>query len=506
MVPAAYGQDETILVANFVNGNSVAFNSRVYLFNPSSSGGDVTVRVFTLPVSGGTAQELTTSPLNLGSLASQRALNIKLAEDILAPLGITLPYTDNGGNLALEFTIPAPDVRGTAQVFSSDFAFGTYPLQEIPATPSESPTVLVANFTNGNDAVLNSRVYLWNPSTSPGNVRVRVFRLPLTGSDPNELVIYARLDLGTLGARSGLNVKLAEDILTPLGVTPPYTFDGGNLTLEFTIEAPDVTGTAQVFSSDFAFGTYPLQEVPATLRTNYIPILDMTASADILFPSDGATFETNFSLFSQEPVIALPIVGSVFAEFFLFSILVPGWIGNTIPVVLEGSINALATLSISTITIASCTVPTGTAQVEATYQVSGLRAGTVSGKATVFDDLARVGGVPVCLDTDVEPTLLGVPPGAQASIDLVPLANGPPPPVLPPFVLGDGTAPFSFADTINQANVTVAFPPGFTQAAPLAFGRWQIFPPGTHTVSLILTVEGIPVAEASSSFTVTEGP
>ena len=37
--------------------------------------------------------------------------------------------------------------------------------------------------------------------------------------------------------------------------------DGGNLTLEFTIEAADVVGAAQVFSSSFAFGTYPLQPI-----------------------------------------------------------------------------------------------------------------------------------------------------------------------------------------------------------------------------------------------------
>ncbi len=37
--------------------------------------------------------------------------------------------------------------------------------------------------------------------------------------------------------------------------------DGGNLTLEFTIEVADVVGAAQVFSSDFAFGTYSLQPI-----------------------------------------------------------------------------------------------------------------------------------------------------------------------------------------------------------------------------------------------------
>jgi len=261
----SHGQDgsNTVLVANFVSGNNLAFNSRVYLFNPSQSAGNVTVRVFTLPVSGGTAQELTASPLNLGSLGANSAMNIKLAEDILAPLGITLPYTDNDGDLTLEFTIGAANVRGATQVFSSSLAFGTYPLQEIPSTSSGSPTVLVANFTNGNDAAFNSRVYLFNPSPSTGNVNVRVFTLPLAGGTVQELT-GTPLDLGTLGARAALNVRLAEDILTPLGITTPYITDGGNLTLEFTIEAADVRGAAQVFSSSFAFGVYPMQEIPST--------------------------------------------------------------------------------------------------------------------------------------------------------------------------------------------------------------------------------------------------
>ena len=257
------GGSSTVLVANFVNGNNVAFNSRVYLFNPSQSSGNVTVRVFTLPVSGGTAQELTPSPLSLGTLGANSAINIKLAEDILTPLGITLPYTDNDGDLTLEFTIEAADVRGTTQVFSSSLAFGTNPLQEIPSTSSGSPTVLVANFTNGNDAAFDSRVYLFNPSQSAGNVTVRVFTLPLSGGLAQELT-GGPLDLGPLGARSALNVRLAEDILTPLGIPTPYITDGGNLSLEFTIEAADVRGAAQVFSPSFAFGVYPMQEIPST--------------------------------------------------------------------------------------------------------------------------------------------------------------------------------------------------------------------------------------------------
>ena len=104
----------------------------MYLWNPSASAGEVCVRVFTLPLSGGTAQELTATPLSIGTLGAKSALNIKLAEDILDQLpGITTPYTTDGGNLTVEFTIGAADVRGTAQVFSSDFAFGTYPMQVI---------------------------------------------------------------------------------------------------------------------------------------------------------------------------------------------------------------------------------------------------------------------------------------------------------------------------------------------------------------------------------------
>ena len=69
------------------------------------------------------------------------------------------------------------------------------------------------------------------------------------------------LDLGTLAGKLGLNIKVAEDILAISGITPPYMTDGGNLTLEFTIEVADVVGAAQVFPSDFGFGTYPLQRI-----------------------------------------------------------------------------------------------------------------------------------------------------------------------------------------------------------------------------------------------------
>jgi len=94
---------------------------------------DITVRVFTLPVTDGTAQELPGSPLNLGSLEAKSALNLKLAEDVLIPMGIPTPYTTDGGNWTLEFTIQAADVVDTDQVFNNSLtlAFGTYPMEVI---------------------------------------------------------------------------------------------------------------------------------------------------------------------------------------------------------------------------------------------------------------------------------------------------------------------------------------------------------------------------------------
>ena len=259
---------DTVLVANFMNGNDEALNSRVYLWNPTASAGAVTARVFTLPLAGGTAQELTSMPIDLGTLQAESALNVKLAEDILTQLGTPAPYTDDGGNLIVEFTIGAPGVRGAGQVFTrgqgkgqgkgKKLAYGTYPLQEIVSTSSASPTILVGHFMNGNDAFLNSRAYLWNPSASAGAVTVRVFTLPHGGDS----FLLGEVDLGMLAPSSARNFKLAEDILAPLGITLPYTDNGGNLTVEFTIDAANVRGAAQVFSSDMAYGTYPLQPVP----------------------------------------------------------------------------------------------------------------------------------------------------------------------------------------------------------------------------------------------------
>jgi len=89
-------------------------------------------------------------------------------------------------------------------------------------------------------------------------VTARLFTLESEGASS----LLGTVDLGTLRASSARNIKLAEDILEPLG-RRPHTDNGGNLMLELTIEAPDVVGAAQVFNNSvtLAFGTYPLQQI-----------------------------------------------------------------------------------------------------------------------------------------------------------------------------------------------------------------------------------------------------
>ena len=213
------------------------------------------VRVFSLPSTG---NSLLLGEVDLGILGASSARNVKVADDILASLEIPLPYTENDGKLTLEFTVEAADVQGAAQVFSTSLAYGTYPLQRVPSASGADPTVLTAHFMNGNNGFVNSRVYLWNPSLSAGEVTVRVFTLPVIDGTPQELT-ETPFNLGGLGAESARSISLAEDILAPLGLPLPYMADGGNLTVEFTIGVPNVQGIAQVYSPDLAFGTYPLQ-------------------------------------------------------------------------------------------------------------------------------------------------------------------------------------------------------------------------------------------------------
>ena len=249
-VPAS--GNSTVLIANFLNGNNEFLQSRVYLWNPSNSAGTITARAYRLPRSG---PSIFMGAIGLGLLEATSARNINIAEDVLGGLGIPRPYTIDGGNLVVEFTIEADNVSGNAQVFSDTFGFGTYPLQEMPSISAGSPTVLIANFLNGNDAFLNAQVYLWNPSNGAGNISAQAFTLPKSG--PSTLL--GTVDLGLLEARSGRNINIAEDILDGADIPLPYIEDGGNLVVEFTVEADNVRGNAQVFSDSFGFGTYPLE-------------------------------------------------------------------------------------------------------------------------------------------------------------------------------------------------------------------------------------------------------
>ncbi len=141
-----------------------------------------------------------------------------------------------------------PGLNGTVWISAAAIESATGTLPNFNGGIALEPvrrTILLANFANGNTDFFKSRVYLWNPSAGAGNVSVRVFTLEQTGFS----TLLGMVGLGTLEARSGRNIKLEEDILTPLGILLPYTTDGGNLTLEFTIQAAAVRGAAQVFDN-----------------------------------------------------------------------------------------------------------------------------------------------------------------------------------------------------------------------------------------------------------------
>jgi len=171
-------------------------------------------------------------------------------------------------NLIQELSATAADFVGSIRISSVDnstrfYALGMFRAETILATvaatqlDTTSPeTVLVANFLNGNNSILNSRVYLWNPSQSDGSITARAYTMPRSG--PSTLL--GTRELGLLNARSSRNIKIDEDILDLLGLSP-YIGNGGNLTVEFTVEAENVHGVAQVFSSQLAFGTYPMKVI-----------------------------------------------------------------------------------------------------------------------------------------------------------------------------------------------------------------------------------------------------
>ena len=165
-------------------------------------------------------------------------------DEVLAPRVLTL-------TVALDFTDGLGGLNANDRDLVSKTTLTTWEL---------NGSVLIANFMNGNNALFNGRIYLYNPSSSAGDIAVRVFTLPLSGASVQ--LGGATLDLGSLEGLSGRNIRLAEDVLTPLNIALPYTADGGNLVVEVVIEAAGVTGVGQVFQLDLSsFGIYPLSVV-----------------------------------------------------------------------------------------------------------------------------------------------------------------------------------------------------------------------------------------------------
>jgi hypothetical protein len=133
---STWSANGTVLIASFANANTNIFASRIYLYNSSSLTGDVSARVLKMPLVGsGTpvTSGVLVATTSLGSLAAQSGMNIKLKEDLLTPAAVTLPYTENGGNVVVEITITTYGAKGSFQVFRTDgtVVFGLADLQQV---------------------------------------------------------------------------------------------------------------------------------------------------------------------------------------------------------------------------------------------------------------------------------------------------------------------------------------------------------------------------------------
>jgi len=123
-------------------------------------------------------------------------------------------------------------------------------------------TVLLSTFQNGNYDFFKSRMYVYNPSGVDGLVTVDLYSLPpgFTAGFATSTHV-ATLEMGTLSAHSGVNIRLAEDIM-PLIYSPLQTYvtDNGNLMIMVTINAAGCVGSSQVYNNagTLAFGTNPM--------------------------------------------------------------------------------------------------------------------------------------------------------------------------------------------------------------------------------------------------------
>jgi hypothetical protein len=127
-----WGLNGTILLAGWVQGNNGSLLSRLYVFNRATNAANITARVFTLPVSSSSGTGTPLATVAVGSVAGSGGRNLRVAEDILTPAGIPLPYTTDGGNLIIELTIEAIGATGVTQTFGSTIAYGTMPMTVLP--------------------------------------------------------------------------------------------------------------------------------------------------------------------------------------------------------------------------------------------------------------------------------------------------------------------------------------------------------------------------------------
>ncbi|RPI24592.1 MAG: hypothetical protein EHM61_16660 [Acidobacteria bacterium] len=123
--------DGTVLTAPWTNGNSQSWATDVHLLNLDGLSTSVTVRVLSMPGLGGISQEL--GRVNLGVIVAHGTMSFNLAEIVLSTLGLS-PYLPDGGNLAIELTVPGVRARGEAMVWSPAWSFGAYPLAFNPAS------------------------------------------------------------------------------------------------------------------------------------------------------------------------------------------------------------------------------------------------------------------------------------------------------------------------------------------------------------------------------------
>jgi len=127
-------------------------------------------------------------------------------------------------------------------------------------------TVLLSNWNNANTTAWKSRFYIWNPSsTANATVSARIFSIPVAGMGVGAQIGNTVVLSSTLGAVSGMTIKL-EDLVTASGGTPTQIQgpDGSyNVAVELTIFALNVTGYTQTFNlaGTMAFGTTPMQKI-----------------------------------------------------------------------------------------------------------------------------------------------------------------------------------------------------------------------------------------------------